>query len=204
MWWKLLQVLKFAQKAQFDIYDLTWTNYSVLNLICSPRRYIFIGKCLLVKCKYKICGWSKYLPLTENIWTFETDGNEPGRGDKHVWDHVVMGKQSQDGSGFFWKFWASQCVSQNSLFVKLGLSPPSEGHDMWMLVEHDKQKKGACGVQVKVSKLYNNCILRGAIYVSRKNAKRSDISSAKSTPHIPAVSTPSRCWWADNRIPRSG
>ena len=23
MWWKLLQVLKFAQKAQFDIYDLT-------------------------------------------------------------------------------------------------------------------------------------------------------------------------------------
>ena len=43
MWWKLLQVLKFAQKAQFDIYDLTWTNYSVLNIICSPRRYIFIG-----------------------------------------------------------------------------------------------------------------------------------------------------------------
>ena len=31
--------------------------------------------------------------------------------------------------------------------------------------------QSACGVQVKVSKLYNNCILRGAIEVSRKTQK---------------------------------
>ena len=116
-----------------------------------------------MKCKYKLCGESKSLPLIQNIWTFETGGNGPSRGDKHVWDHVVMGKLSDMAQFFFGKFWASQCVSQNSLFVKSGLSPPSEGHDMWVLGENDKQKKSACGVQVKVSKLYNNCILRGAV-----------------------------------------
>ena len=82
-----------------------------------------------------------------------------------------MGKQPQHGSVFFWKFWASQCVSQNSLFVKSGLSPPSEGRDMWVFGENDKQTKSACEVQVKVSELYNNCNLRGAIYVSRKTQK---------------------------------
>ena len=120
-----------------------------------------------MKCKYKLCGESKSLPLIQNIWTFETGGNGPGRGDKHVWDHVVMGKQSQHGSVFFRNFgWVS--VFPRILCL---CSPPSQGHDMWMLGENDKQNKSACGVQVKVSKLYNNCILRGAISVSRKTQK---------------------------------
>ena len=69
-----------------------------------------------MKCRYKICGESKSLPLNENIWTFETDGNGPAEVTKMSGTMLSWGS-SLDMAQFFGKFWTSQSVTQNSLFV---------------------------------------------------------------------------------------